>query len=251
MLSERWRFAQEYELPYQIKKITTPEILDIKENSKKNVLLFKEFLEKFIQIAENSRILEIGCGPTGIIFFMNKGRRFGIDPNMEHYRSNFMEFVDYEKTHCVQGIGEQLPFKNQRYDIVLIHNVLDHTDNPQIVIKEAKRILKDNGIVYIGINTYSLLVYYVHRIYEFLWKISPWFIKERMRIPVFWSHPNILSEKDLLGIIKGCGLKAIFVKSRTPAEARRIFRDKRKGIFWFLISTFMYSGGFTTVIARK
>lgn len=251
MLSWRWRFAQEYELPYQVGKITAPEILNIREDANKNVPIFSEFIESFIKITENTRILEVGCGPTGIIFFMNKGKRFGIDPLVDHYKIKFAGLVDFEKTQCVKGAGEQLPFRDKSFDVILIHNVLDHTDDPGGVIQETKRILKNGGITYIGINTYSASVYYLHKLYEFIWQMSGWFVRKRMRIPVFWSHPNIMSEDELFKIIEQYGLKTIFRKSRTSAEAKRIFRNKRRGIFWFLASIFMYSGGFTTVIARR
>lgn len=182
---------------------------------------------------------------------MNKGRKFGIDPLVNFYKSNFKSLIDFEKTFCVKGIGEKLPFKKESFDIVIIHNVLDHTDKPMSVIQETKRVLKKGGIAYAGINTYSFLIYYAHRIYELLWKIFPEFMKKRMRIPVFWSHPNIMKEDELVDIVNKSGLEIIFTKSRSKAEARSIFRSKRKGVFWFLVSLFMYSGGFTTLIAKK
>lgn len=251
MSSKRWRFAQEYELPYQVSKITSPEILNIKEDGKNNAPLFEDFLERFHKITDNSCLLEIGCGPTGIIFFMRKGKRFGIDPLMDHYKFHFKGLVDFERAECIKGVGEGLPFKNQKFEIVLIHNVLDHTDDPMSVIEETKRVLKDGGIAYIGINTYSVLVHYAHIFYEIFWNVLPLFIKEKARIPVFWSHPNIMKEQDLLRIVNSAGLKTIFTRSRTPAEAKRIFRNKRREIFWYMVSIFMYSGGFTTVIAQK
>lgn len=51
----------------------------------------------------------------------------------------------------VVGDGKNLPFKNDSFDLVLIESVLEHIDEPEIVIKEAYRVLKSKGKIYISI----------------------------------------------------------------------------------------------------
>lgn len=51
----------------------------------------------------------------------------------------------------VVGDGKKLPFKNNSFDVVLIESVLEHIDEPEIVIKEGYRVLKKGGKIYISI----------------------------------------------------------------------------------------------------
>ncbi len=252
MSTDRWKFAQEYELPYQIQKASnTGFVKDIEGQAKTYSRQFEDSLRKFTNLNNNTRILEIGCGPAGLIFFMNTGKRFGIDPLMDHYKKGFNKIVDFTATHCTKGMGEVLPFKNGSFDVAIIHNALDHTAFPSLVLRETRRILKKDGIVYIGINTYSALVYLMSKAYKVFWSIFPAFIKKRIYPPVFRPHPNIMSRKSLLKTLDKAGLKVIYAGSRTAAEAKRAFRQKRKGLFWLIVSTFAYSGGFETVLACR
>jgi len=47
--------------------------------------------------------------------------------------------------------GKKLPFEDNSFDLVLIESVLEHIDEPEIVIKEAYRVLKNSGKMYISI----------------------------------------------------------------------------------------------------
>src|SRR3989344_4807657 len=47
--------------------------------------------------------------------------------------------------------GKNLPFKDNSFDLVLIESVLEHVDEPERVIKEAYRVLKFKGRIYISI----------------------------------------------------------------------------------------------------
>ncbi|MBI2498719.1 methyltransferase domain-containing protein [Candidatus Woesearchaeota archaeon] len=47
--------------------------------------------------------------------------------------------------------GKEIPFKDNSFDLVLIESVLEHVDEPERVIKEAYRVLKSRGRIYISI----------------------------------------------------------------------------------------------------
>lgn len=47
----------------------------------------------------------------------------------------------------VIGDASKLSFKNEKFDVVLLTEVLEHVPEPFIVLKEASRVLKKNGIL--------------------------------------------------------------------------------------------------------
>lgn len=90
----------------------------------------------------DKRILEIGCGPAGIIFSIHNAKyKVGIEP-MDI--SEF--FCDPGRMKIVKtGLGENLEFEDNSFDLVLCFNALDHTVNPPLVIENAYRVLRPEG----------------------------------------------------------------------------------------------------------
>ncbi|MCH7916171.1 MAG: class I SAM-dependent methyltransferase [Deltaproteobacteria bacterium] len=56
-----------------------------------------------------------------------------------------------------QGRLENAGFTDGLFDVVCLNHVLEHLPDPQVTMREIKRILKPDGIVYITVpNTRSL-----------------------------------------------------------------------------------------------
>ena len=53
------------------------------------------------------------------------------------------------------GKGENLSYGNKTFDLVICRNVIDHVENPKLVISEVKRVLVDNGYFILACYIYS------------------------------------------------------------------------------------------------
>jgi ubiquinone/menaquinone biosynthesis C-methylase UbiE len=103
-------------------------------------------------------VLEVGCGPTGIIFELdNTQTRVGLEP-ME-----LGDLVNDEKKKSIvkKGIGEKIPYTDNFFDIVLSFNALDHSVDPAKVIGEIYRVLREGG-------DFLLWIYVLRDGYKFL-----------------------------------------------------------------------------------
>jgi len=100
-----------------------------------------EALKKVIPAGKG---LEVGVG-TGR-FAKPLGIDTGIDPS-----KNMLKIAKLRGIKTFQGYGENLPFEDCSFDFVLLAFTLCFVDNPKKVIAEAKRVLKDNGRIIIGI----------------------------------------------------------------------------------------------------
>lgn len=101
--------------------------------------------EKIIQYSdiENKEILEIGCGDGRITTLLSGKPKMlvAIDPDekkIKEAKTN-IKGVDFQI-----GSGEKTLFSNNSFDLVIFTLSLHH-QNSQIAIKEACRVLKDNG----------------------------------------------------------------------------------------------------------
>ncbi len=94
---------------------------------------------------EGEDVLDVGCGPVGIAYFLEAARRVGLDPLADTYeRWNGMWGKPIE---LVQGPAEDMPFPSATFDTVFCINVLDHTREPSRVIEELRRVLKPGGLL--------------------------------------------------------------------------------------------------------
>lgn len=54
--------------------------------------------------------------------------------------------------------GEQLPFTNHSFDVILCNHIYEHTDQPERLLAEVARLLKAGGVCYFaGPNKFALI----------------------------------------------------------------------------------------------
>jgi len=94
-----------------------------------------------LQISDNSKILEVGCG-SGVqaaLFAEKTSFIISSDINLANVK---LKNVPLIKCSC-----EYLPFKGNTFDIVYSSCVLEHLKNRGLALREMKRVLKANGIM--------------------------------------------------------------------------------------------------------
>lgn len=142
--AERWKIAQDSEKEYwdefDNSKLAEEEI----ERHKNKAKILEDEWSKFIRLDKNTKILQIGCGPEDVIDYFSTGKLYAIDPLAEFYKKKFN--LNYKKVTFVQARGEEIPFEDNSFDIVILANVLDHVENPQKVLSEIRRVMKKNAV---------------------------------------------------------------------------------------------------------
>jgi ubiquinone/menaquinone biosynthesis C-methylase UbiE len=114
---------------------------------------------------DSYNILEIGCGPIGIISYINIGNRYGLDPLEKFYRSNeTLTKLRNPGVQYLEGAGERIPFEENFFDLVISDNVLDHVYNTHAVMNEVLRVLKPGGCLYLIVNVRTRFGTKIHKI---------------------------------------------------------------------------------------
>lgn len=105
---------------------------------------------------QEARILEVGSGPVGIVSFLPWGRRYAIDPLEDFYQGHrALTELRHQEVVYLKGRGEELPFNMFSFSVVIIDNVIDHTNQPEQIVKEIHRLLNRNGIMYLSVNIHT------------------------------------------------------------------------------------------------
>jgi SAM-dependent methyltransferase len=144
--------ALERQLAYQQRKAEhvrgrEDEIILAMKRSSRRV---RELLETFEPIAADARVIEVGSGAHGLIFYFGSRQGVGVDPLALSYRSLFPGWQRCAQT--VAAVGESLPFTDKSFDIVLCDNVVDHAESPSKIVRELTRILVPGGLLYFTVN---------------------------------------------------------------------------------------------------
>jgi len=174
-----------------------------------------EALRKVVPV--KGKGLEIGVG-TGR-FAQPLGIRTGIDPS-----SRMLEVARSRGIKTYPGVGENLPFGDKEFDFILIAITMCFVENPEQVIEESRRVLKDNGNLIIGIidkNNYSGKVYQ----------------DKKLQGHRFYKVANFYSPEEIVGLLKKHNFnKFTFYQTifRPREELKKIEKPKKgygKGSF--------------------
>lgn len=96
---------------------------------------------------EGKRILDIGCGVGA---FVRRLREFspqvyGFDIDRESVTTAAAEGLP----NLALAVGEFLPYPDGSFDVIFLHEVLEHVDDDVATLKEARRVLAPGGRVVI------------------------------------------------------------------------------------------------------
>jgi ubiquinone/menaquinone biosynthesis C-methylase UbiE len=132
------------------------------------------------EIPADSTFLDVGCGAG---YAMQRAAEdlncscTGVDPEPgAHGVGRYLkDMVSDEKIQ--QGFAESIPFDDKKFDVVFSSHVLEHVNDEQKSLQEMKRVLKDDGVLIIGMPTaamswirlFSQIVFLTHvKVYEFV-----------------------------------------------------------------------------------
>jgi SAM-dependent methyltransferase len=156
-LQRRARRALERQLDYQRRKSAAIKgreaevVAAMAEHSSR----VRDKLAAVHPIPARARVLEVGSGAHGLIFFFEGAERVGVDPLADHYRKLFPGWQ--QRVETIAAGGEDLPFGEASFDIVLCDNVVDHAEGPRRILAEIARVLKPGGLLYFTVNVHHPL----------------------------------------------------------------------------------------------
>ncbi|MDQ1328279.1 MAG: hypothetical protein QG641_1564 [Candidatus Poribacteria bacterium] len=174
-------------------------------------------------ILKHGRGLEVGIG-TGR-FAAPLGIDFGIDPS-----SNMLQMARNLGIRVASAKGEHLPFKNEVFDYVLIMVTICFVDDPNRVVEESMRVLKNSGQIVIGVIDRDswLGKFYLAK-------------KDKSR---FYREARFYSVREVIELLKSNDFKDVSVYQTIfdPLETIRSVQNYKEG---------SGEGGFAAIYGRK
>jgi len=192
MDGERWRLAQQYEKEWWLSRQDHIDFDFYRAYAAEMI----EQMKPVMVIGPATSVLEIGSGAGGIITFLNANERHAVDP-LEDFYSSVPAFQAQRDPRVLyrKAKAERLPFEDNRFDLVICDNVLDHCDDVQASFKEMHRVLTKNGKIYLRVNRYTV------------WGKLIRLLAEGMRIDP--GHPHTFTAGSMKTYFNRCGLRVL------------------------------------------
>ena len=111
-------------------------------------------LVSLLELGENPYFLDIGCGTGWAVQYAanlarGRGEFYGIDNSSEMIKEAEASYSGNKNIHFYKANAESLPFKDNFFDLIISTNAFHHFANPGKVLKEAHRVLKPKGRIYV------------------------------------------------------------------------------------------------------
>ena len=117
-------------------------------NYKVYIKIFNQMLNLIEKYKNPGKILDIGCG-LGLFLYIAKKR--GWEPSgieISKFASNFAK--NKLKLNVINSDNLNT-FQDNFFDVIMVNHVLEHIENPLVILKQIKKKLNINGILFIGV----------------------------------------------------------------------------------------------------
>ena len=200
-------------------------------------------ITKYAEDRIKGNILEDGCGVGAYLNRFMQTARHAVGIEIELERGQFARQVcPGENTDIVNSCGEYLPFKDNYFDLILSHEVIEHVNDDLLCIREMVRVLRPGGriILFCPNRGYPFETHgiYWKGQYHFGNKLFVNYLPRAVRDKLA-PHVNIYTRRDLEKLFEGQPVKFILrsevfgaydnIIQRHPA-AGKVLRDTLQGL---------------------
>jgi SAM-dependent methyltransferase len=113
-----------------------------------------QLMRRYVPL-EGKRILDMGCGVGAFVRRLGEysDEVYGTDIDRERVAEGTQEVTNLGLAVC-----EAVPFADNTFDVIILHEVLEHVTDDQQTLREAKRVLAPGG---------SVVIFCPNRLYPF------------------------------------------------------------------------------------
>jgi len=101
-----------------------------------------------LKVKAGGKLLDVGCGPG---FFLDEARRAGWDVqglDLSKWAQTYAR--EHFGIEVLTGALEEAGFPERSFDVIVMNDVLEHLEDPKSTIRHARKILKNDGVLYVS-----------------------------------------------------------------------------------------------------
>lgn len=163
---------------------------------------------KYVEF-KGKKVLDVGCG---VGMFMHQFKKLGAEVYGIDVDKDKVKIAKKRFNNVYEAPAEKLPFRKDSFDIVWLHEVIEHVEDDEKTISEAFRVLKPGG---------KLVIFAPNRLWPFethgIFKNDKYHFGNIPLVTYLPSNiykkltPHVRNyyKKDLFRILKGASFKVI------------------------------------------
>lgn len=161
----------------------------------------RQSLEAMAGLKSGAKVLELGCGAGQFIREIKK-----IRPELACYGSDISQHAIAIAKQANDGVVYDLstesksPYEDNFFDAVLIYDVLEHVENPGLILTEVNRMLKSGGVFYSFVPCEADSLSF--------WNLLHKLGLKRELTKMYAGHINKFSRKSLINLVESYGFIA-------------------------------------------
>ncbi len=140
------------------------------------------------------KILDLGSGKGNFLVDVATlgGDVCGLEKNKEYIVETLKKAKENNiSVKIMEGVAENLPYQDSEFWFINVSEVIEHVNNPDLLIKEVYRILKNGGSVYLSVP--SRFGFRDPHFHLYFVNLLPRFMSDAF-ISVFGKHKNYTGE---------------------------------------------------------
>lgn len=150
--NKRWEKAQREESECwsnNASKVNSDSYLEKKKE------YWKRLLSRLLDVSslKDKEVLDYGCGPSGLVIYLQDANLTCLDPLMDKYLEQFQYLHNY-KAKFINGQIETFSPEN-KFDVIFGFNSLDHVADMHVALERLQGILINEGKMYITLNCHT------------------------------------------------------------------------------------------------
>ena len=107
-------------------------------------------------VSSGNRVLDLACGTGAVTGYAAEnagpsGEVTGYDPTPDLLNAARSKSFTGSPIAWIEGFGEDMPFEDSSFDVVLCHQGLQYLTDREATFAEIKRVLKPNGTFHAGV----------------------------------------------------------------------------------------------------
>lgn len=191
---------------------------------------------------DHRRILDVGCGIGTYVQQLSRfsDQAYGVDIDLERVKRGYPSVPSLAAAQA-----ERLPFIDGAFDVVLLHEVIEHVADDTETLREACRVTKAGGkvVVYAPNRLYPFETHGFYLGKRYIFKLAPLvnYLPQPLRRR-FVPHVRAYLAKDLRRLLQGLPVRIVVHTYVYPGFDGLASRHPRLGalmrrIFYFLEKT--------------
>ncbi|MDQ6974988.1 MAG: methyltransferase domain-containing protein [Mariprofundaceae bacterium] len=180
---QRWALTQKAEMDLLSKHKCLQHITNMRHYARER---YMPHIEPYCNVlTEHSHILEVACGATCLASEIPQGRKVFLDPLLDFFRRELPgSLPDLPDKQVLAIEAERMSLDSKSFDFILCLCGISHMYNPELVLHEIERILKEEGVFILSVVVWPV---WMSRLY---YRLSPFVPKNLLKNRLYCYAPR-------------------------------------------------------------